>query len=545
MKILSLLAVFATAASALAQESPRFGEVIEVRRAEVEVVVTDPKGNPVAGLQPSDFFLFEGGEEVEITNFSEVRDDRIITPTGTRTRGAQSSAAPERRIVIFVDNSSIGPIERNRILESARGMIDSFGRNDLVMIVSWNRGMKLEIPFTSSREELHTTLERMRKQSGGASMDDAGKRMIRARIEGELSTALLMRTPIAEAYSKAITHARNYGQEIEKRQVNLVEGLRSMIATLAGTSGRKAVVFLGRSLPQYPGLENFLYADEVFRPYLATTNGQMEGTRFPQTNLHAELARYANASDVAFYPIFVNGQSAESAENQERISHQIEFANFTNTASSMQMLASMTGGTALQGTENYGLAFAFVRRDLGSYYSIAWKPMGSAGEDRPVEVRTKNPNLQVRVRTTHREKSLDEQMTDRLVANLFHTPEGMKARANILTGTPKRQRRGQFAVPMTVRVPVEAVTLLPQGDGLAGEFCVWVVVANERFEQSEPVTQCQPVEVSAPAQLSRRAHWTYDMQLLVREGTNIVSVAVHDLPTGEVAYARTIIDARR
>ena len=544
MRLPLLVAVLALGVSPLeAQDVPRFGEMIEVRRAQAEVVVTDSKGSPVAGLQPSDFLLFEAGQPVEITNFSEVRDDRIITPTGTATRGADSSAAPERRIVIIIDNDSIPTIERNQVLDSARKLVASFGKSDLVMIATWNRGMKLAVPFTNDQAVLADAIDVLAKQSSSAALEEMSRKVTNSRIQSELSTALLLRSSIADAYTKAISHARASAEEVRNRQENKVAGLRSMIATLSGTSGRKAVVFLGRSLPQHPALETFLYADEVFRPHLPTLRGHLEGTRISQVPLHEELARYANASDVAFYPIFVGEVDSSSAENQQRSSQQIEFADFTNSASSMQMLAEMTGGAALHATNNYDRAFAMVRRDLSSYYSIAWKPLGEPGAESRVEVRMKNLDLQVRFRSTHREKSFEEQTGERVIANLFHTPEGMRSAASLVTGTPKRQRRGRYSIPIQVRIPLDAVTLLPDDQGLSGEFCVWVVVANDRFDQSELSTQCQPVSVGDPATTPRRAHWTYDLELLVRQGANIVSIGVQDRATGEISYARTTVKA--
>ncbi|MCA1733223.1 MAG: hypothetical protein LC732_06420, partial [Acidobacteria bacterium] len=198
---------------------------------------------------------------------------------------------------------------------------------------------------------------------------------------------------------------------------------------------------------------------------------------------------------------------------------------------------------ALHATNNYDRAFAMVRRDLSSYYSIAWKPLGEPGAESPVEVRIKNLDLQVRFRSTHREKSFEEQTRERVIANLFHTPEGMRSAASLITGTPKRQRRGQYSIPVQVRIPLAAVTLLPDDHGLSGEFCVWIVVANDRFDQSELSTQCQPVSVADPAAAPRRAHWTYDLELLVRQGSNIVSVGVQDRVTGEISYARATVNA--
>ena len=60
-----------------AQEPPPefagvFVEVLDVRVVNVEVVVTDRKGNRVQGLHPDDFSLLVDGEETSIDYFSEI-----------------------------------------------------------------------------------------------------------------------------------------------------------------------------------------------------------------------------------------------------------------------------------------------------------------------------------------------------------------------------------------------------------------------------------------------------------------------------------------
>ena len=56
---------------AAAQEAPStdFYETVEVNVVNVEVYVTDKKGNPVTGLTRDDFEILEDGEPIEISNF--------------------------------------------------------------------------------------------------------------------------------------------------------------------------------------------------------------------------------------------------------------------------------------------------------------------------------------------------------------------------------------------------------------------------------------------------------------------------------------------
>src|SRR5688572_18929984 len=55
-----------------AQEPPALTEVLEVSLTNVDVVASDKDGNPVAGLKPADFEIYENGKLQAITNFAEV-----------------------------------------------------------------------------------------------------------------------------------------------------------------------------------------------------------------------------------------------------------------------------------------------------------------------------------------------------------------------------------------------------------------------------------------------------------------------------------------
>src|SRR5579884_3288483 len=75
---IATLLVAATAAAQQPQQNqsneplPKLTETIDVRVINVDVVVTDKKGNAITGLKPEDFELYENGVPKKITNFYEV-----------------------------------------------------------------------------------------------------------------------------------------------------------------------------------------------------------------------------------------------------------------------------------------------------------------------------------------------------------------------------------------------------------------------------------------------------------------------------------------
>src|SRR5216684_1882698 len=144
MKRLAIAAVLAWSAVASSAQQPA-GESIEVRVVNVDVVVRDKAGKPVTGLTKDDFEIFENNKKQEITNLYEVRPSAPATaakvapqPSNAAAPAATEAPADARRrnIVMFVDNYSLAPFQRDKILKSLQKFIDDSVRPlDQVMLV--------------------------------------------------------------------------------------------------------------------------------------------------------------------------------------------------------------------------------------------------------------------------------------------------------------------------------------------------------------------------------------------------------------------------
>src|ERR1044072_3261561 len=73
-------AFFAAAAFSPTTVQAQVSEVIEVRVANVDVVVLDRAGKPITGLTKDDFQLFENGKPQPLTNFYEIRSQTLAPP---------------------------------------------------------------------------------------------------------------------------------------------------------------------------------------------------------------------------------------------------------------------------------------------------------------------------------------------------------------------------------------------------------------------------------------------------------------------------------
>src|SRR5258706_14152364 len=110
-----------SAAVSLAQTA---AESIEVRVVNVDVIVRDRAGKPVTGLTKADFEIYENGQKREITNLSEVRAPAPAASAANATSVAPATPAETpveirpRNIVMFVDNYSLDPFRRDKVLQS-------------------------------------------------------------------------------------------------------------------------------------------------------------------------------------------------------------------------------------------------------------------------------------------------------------------------------------------------------------------------------------------------------------------------------------------
>src|SRR6185295_13063464 len=106
---LGLLA--ALAVPLLAQEPPpedSFAEAVEVSVVNLDVFVTDKKGQPLNGLKREDFEVYEDGKPVEISNF--YAESRTEAPVAAEGKAPADRPQDQRlRLVVFADDVNTEP----------------------------------------------------------------------------------------------------------------------------------------------------------------------------------------------------------------------------------------------------------------------------------------------------------------------------------------------------------------------------------------------------------------------------------------------------
>ncbi|MEO8215906.1 MAG: VWA domain-containing protein [Acidobacteriota bacterium] len=524
-------------------QSDVVSETIEVRVVNIDVVVTDRKGHRVSGLKQGDFELFEGKKQQEISNFSEVRIESDYSPRLPEALDAApaSTPPPGRRFIIFVDNSSIHPFSRNRVIASLRKFIDSeLQPQDQVMLATWNHGLQIRNRFSADRAALSSALGEIAGMNGGA----AALHSMRADAERELQSIVEQvrekTMSASDGYATALSVARAYGARLAGDEKNMVSGLQALMSTVAGRPEKKVLVFVGKSLPVNPGAELFQYIDEQFGsllpPGTSSITTRMENN---QSKLQESLVRSANAQGLTLYMVYADTGNSAGVESASAPSALVEGLELSNNFTSFQRVAQMTGGLAFGNSNSFDSAFAEIAEDAGSYYSLGYHSDLAEGA-RGVRVTVRTPGLRVRSRDSFVTRSFDEQMADRVVANLFSDVGDKQIMVKVSVGEPVPQSRGVVRIPIEVRIPADGFTLLPGPEGLAGGFAVYFAVADEDGSISAVTKQGRRLRLpGTDPEVLKGKYYTFSTELLVKKKDSILSVAVVDLVSHETGYDRS------
>ena len=528
-----------------AAEVPKLVESVDVRVINIDVVVTDRKGNRVTGLSKDDFELYENGVQKPISNFYEVAaEPKAVTASTTPAPAAPTTAKEEipdnqkRRIIFYIDNLSLAPFNRNRVFTQMKKFAAEVMRpGDEAMIATFNRSMKIRVQFTRDPKLVATTLDTIAGESALGISNRSERRDVLGRIKD------------AKSYDEAVATARSYAESVQHDLRQSVESLNGLMTTLAGVEGKKILVLTSEGFQIQPGREAFYAVDEATHTNGWQGSAMLEGLEFDGAPLIQSVAKTANANGITMYTIHAAGLGSANegmlADTNQPTSYQVAQAGVSNTTESMQLMAEMTGGVASINTNNFARAFDTIERDLETYYSLGYRA-GTERVDRQrnIQVRVKNRNYNVRNRQTFVEKSTYAEMNDRVIANLLYKTKANDLKIVVTCGRPVAQE-DLFKVPVEIRIPMESLTFLPQGEQNVAGFSVYVAVANKEGDMSDVARKQHTVTVPATdMERTKGKYYTFAVDLLMEPGVNRVSVGVADDVSNVMGFDRQQVIAQ-
>jgi VWFA-related protein len=529
VKAVKLLVALFVSAIAFAQ-APPFVESIDVSIVNLDVVVTDRRGNHVAGLTRDDFEVFENGKRQPLTHFVEYASGVGRGAAGIEGHAPEAMEPRQKRtLVLLVDQLSTRGSDRKRLFaELKRFAADSVHSGDAMAVVEWHRGLQVIQDFTDDRAAIDRAIDRIAVPKVEAQFDEAEH--IARMLEVKQKITARAGGGFRERESAAIDAAERQMAEMRGKTA----ALRMLVNSMAARDGRKALVMLTQRYSSVAGFE-FL---------IAGAQGDMAGA-FTTRKLREGVMRAANAAGVTMYPLFpegllkaelVNAEDDSSYTGRRRVARSRPV--FTNEARPIVELAAATGGLAAWSTSDIARMLPRIAADLDSYYSLAYRAPETSVPRREIAVRPKRRDLRVRTRNEYVVRTDDEKLRDTVVAALYEAPGHRgELRWAYKTGQPRATKRG-VVVPLTLQIPVAALTALPNGASSEGAFSVYVAWSGADGEVSEVTKSRQPFVIpDRDLERIRKGHFTYDLEVETPREKTKVAIAVVD----EVGRAQGIV----
>ena len=551
-----MAALFAVAAFVLpsgragaqpASDAPRLAASAEVSILGIDVVVTDRNGKAVHGLTAADFELRHGGRPVVITNFHEERREEAGAvpgapagrdPSGTIPTGTQPEVSRQpRKVVVFVDRLYLPePSRRRELFDGVKAFLAKSltGPGDEAMVVSWGDSVRVVRTFTDDLAALDETLDVVARRVArlDAEANEVAELASRDVWFGSIAADPRVGGTVGSTeISREIGALQAYGTMKAK-----VTALRGLVALMAGMEGRKSLVLVAHHFGRYPGSE--FYVGPRSAPVGAANlrDGQ---------HLLEELAAAANASGVTFYGIYpyervAFASAADSAALNPTTSSAAYGSGFdaiwSNEMAGLNLVTKRTGGSTAGHPGELPRFLDQVASDLGSYYSLGF-PASGAAKPEAVKVRVRREGLSARTRTTVAERTAEERLADRALANLFAPDANSRIGISVAAGEAKPAGK-KYRIPLEVRIPLGALVRLPGPAAAKGKFSVFVVAATPKGDFSEVVRRRQEFEVKRGEEAKADAsHLTYTLEVESDAPAPRISLAVWDEIGGEAGFA--------
>lgn len=558
--LFSLLLLLPIVPAAAQDESPPvFIDTVDVNIVNVEVFVTDKEGRRVAGLGREDFELYEDGKPVEITNFyAETRKDPALNDVVEMDPLVSVPELPPERpeeqtlyLVVYVDHFNLRPSDRKRVMEEFDGFLeDRLRLGDRVMLVGYEGSLDVVQAFTTDLGLLRGGLRKMEAFTTHRQVDDANRRRTMRLVNQSILETPRDPPDLESAYN----YVRSYVQGAQHDLRRSAAALQSTVQSLGGLPGRKALVYISSGLPMRPGEDLYQHLLDAFGSDairradvgLGVTDPSIEMLREDRSHLFSSIVRAANAYQVTLYTLDARGLGGESSLSAAYGDLTMGSGGVTaldtirtqGLQEPLLRMAESTGGSAAINTSDFGGALAAAARDFDSFYSLGYRsPHGGDGAYREIKVRVRRAGLVVRHRAGFVDKPPSERVADRTLSSLLLELGKNPLDVSVDFGKPQKEGRDRYVLPVLVRLPIRAITFLPQQGKKEGRLRFYIVVQDEEDGVTDPYDEEIPVSIPGPAFAeARNQDVGWGVNLRLREGLPTIAVGVWDELSGEESY---------
>lgn len=555
----------------LSSSEVAFGEEIDVRVVNIEVVVEDGEGERVRDLRRDDFRVFVDGEEVDVEYFTEVAQGRASDDNGETPPAVGEGGAVATNFVLFVDDDHSLAAFRRPVL---RGFSDSLAelpvQDQVAVVVQSRNRLELLSPFTRDREATRTALAELDRGErfggvlksprfhqllpGGESMrvegisvrkvaGSAGGRRRGRRVAGGLAPSRGnwdvrrdgpgsggeggFERADAGAGADGTAADRLSAAGIRLAEMNpqsLADEAMGSILERDLTLSVNAVVSAMRALEQPEG-----------RRVLLLLAGRWPAGAFRPGGRGSELRTDLDLLDGLIDTANLLGYTVYPLDQQASAPSMTWWQN-------LRYMARDTGGMAFMAGSSLD-ALARVSEDTSDYYWLGFVPEYRR-DDRvhDIDVEVLRPGLEIRARRGFVDLSRNAEADMEAQRALLFPRQGAPAAA-VLTarvGTPRKLSRRRMAVPIDIEVPLGVFPALPYGNEYVQRLEVrFATIDDAGWRAEQPAI---PLEVRSPSAPRPDSVFDYYAEITMRHLPHTIVVMVHDPVSRQTASARLEVE---
>jgi VWFA-related protein len=398
----------APAPSPSPEASPSAKFPAQIEQVTVDVVVTDKKGVPIAGLGRNDFTVSEDDQAQSIVSFEEVT---VPPATGAapppRPRVSMNTThevRTGRSFVVVFDDIHLTPFQAQR----AKGAVAEFLKKgaregDRVTLVATGGGAWWTARMEAGRDEM---LEMLKRLDGRFIPDMSPERVtdyeamrihvyhdtqvadrVKRRFDtygvnpgGQSSGTGNQVDPSTSGSDDPLVSARAadvYFQAVSRNRITL-QVLERALGALAPNKGRKSMVLVSEGFIYDPNLDEFKKVLEASR----------------RSNV---AVYFLDTRGLSGMPTYMTAQFGPALDSQDIGA---AFAENLEEAEGAESIAADTGGFTVKNTNALGEGIQRIADESRSYYLIGYNPTNGRrdGRFRKIEVKVDRKSVKVRAR---------------------------------------------------------------------------------------------------------------------------------------------------
>ncbi|MEQ1607181.1 MAG: VWA domain-containing protein [Pyrinomonadaceae bacterium] len=389
---------------------------ISTNLIQLDVSVTDKKGNPITDLKPEEVEIYENGKLQKISNFAftpgmRTADNKDPKKDSTGTPVVLLPSAPirpeqvRRTIALVVDDLTLSFGSTVWVREALKKFVDEQMQDgDLVAIIRTGAGVGALQQFTADKRQLQAAINRVKFNSGGlgslAFFNPLSTSMSETVVNADPRFSITIEADPPESYRTDDATARNFNEFREN-------------IFASGTLG--ALNFIVRGMRQLPGRKSVILLSDGLSLVTRDGSGRPESSRIYTAMQH--LIDFANRASVVFYTIHAPGLVAPGFDAEDdlgKLGRQTGVQASTimmnermnkidDSQQGLRYLADETGGLAYFNQNNISAGIRRVLNDQ-SYYLIGYEPDSDTFSEKQsrynkFDVKVKREGARVRFRS--------------------------------------------------------------------------------------------------------------------------------------------------